>query len=259
MRKGVRLWTRSTLAAVLEFYAQAVEAGVISPGWPLSCPMPGPVGSGSFRERAGMTVVDSRQFWAAEVGREIEPAPFPTRDGRPIALARGSIVGLVAEDPERQALAMEFVAWLLEPGWYGEWTQGVGATSRRAERAGGLGRRWSGGPCWRPCWRARSFASPSGSGPGGAGPPAPRRGGADRGDEPAPGRGPGGAVRKRRGAAARSRRPPFLHLHHQGLREGRQVVNLPLLVYPDHVFQPDPIAPVRVVEARFHGENVARP
>lgn len=73
-----------------------------------------------------MTVVDAHRFWAGEIEEGIEPAPFPTRDGRPIALAGGSMVGLVTEDPERQRAAMALVAWLLEPGWYGEWTQAAG-------------------------------------------------------------------------------------------------------------------------------------
>lgn len=112
------------LTAVLDFYAQATAAGVISPPLVLSA------GSAEecwahFREAGGMTVVDSRAFWTA--GREVaEPGPIPTRDGRPVALARGWVLALVTAHPEQQQRAMALAAWLLEPGWYGAWTQSTG-------------------------------------------------------------------------------------------------------------------------------------
>ncbi len=112
------------LTAVLDFYAQATATGVISPLVALS------LGSteecwARFQEEEGMAVVDSRWFWT-EGERTAEPGPIPTRDGRPVALAEGWVLALVTADPERQRQAMALVAWLLDPGWYGMWTQSTG-------------------------------------------------------------------------------------------------------------------------------------
>lgn len=113
------------LAAVLEFYAQAVETGVISPQMVLSLPDAQACWERFLEGEGGITVVDARQFWTGEE-KGVEPAPFPTRDGRPIALAGGSVLGLVTDDPERQRAAVALMTWLLEPEWYGKWTRAIG-------------------------------------------------------------------------------------------------------------------------------------
>ncbi len=112
------------LTAILDFYAQATVSGVISPLVALS------LGSveecqARFQEEGGLAVVDSRWFWT-EGERIAEPGPIPTRDGRPVALAEGWVLALVTADPEQQQRAMALAAWLLEPGWYGAWTQSTG-------------------------------------------------------------------------------------------------------------------------------------
>ncbi|MGB9777027.1 MAG: extracellular solute-binding protein [Anaerolineae bacterium] len=112
------------LTAVLDFYAQATATGVISPLVVLS------LGSAEecwarFQEEGGMAVVDSRWFWT-EGERTAEPGPIPTWDGRPVALAEGWALALVTAHPERQQRAMALAAWLLDPGWYGAWTQSTG-------------------------------------------------------------------------------------------------------------------------------------
>lgn len=112
------------LAAVLDFYAQATATGIISPIVALS------TGSAEecwarFQEEGGLTVVDSQYFWT-EGEKVAEPGPIPTRDGRPIALAEGWVLALVTANPEQQQQAMALAAWLLDPGWYGTWTQSTG-------------------------------------------------------------------------------------------------------------------------------------
>ncbi|MCS7282504.1 MAG: extracellular solute-binding protein [Anaerolineae bacterium] len=123
------------LGEVLEFYALAVERGIISPQLVLSLPDARACWEQFLLGKAGITVVDSRQFWTEEVGGDVEPAPFPTRDGHPIALVGGSMLGLITGDPERQRAAVDLMAWLLEPTWYGGWTQ---ATGRLPVVRGGL-------------------------------------------------------------------------------------------------------------------------
>ncbi|MCX7854516.1 MAG: extracellular solute-binding protein [Anaerolineae bacterium] len=122
--EGNPMLEEGPLTAVLDFYAQATATGVISPIVALS------TGSteecwARFQEEGGMAVVDSRWFWTK--GEKIaEPGPIPTRDGRPVALAEGWVLALVTTSPEQQQRAMALAAWLLDPGWYGAWTQSTG-------------------------------------------------------------------------------------------------------------------------------------
>lgn len=133
---GNPLLEEGPLTAVLDFYAQAAATGIISPPVVLS------VGNAEecwpfFQKEGGMAVVDSHRFWT-ERAEMAEPGPIPTRDGRPVALARGWVLALVTTNPEQQQWAMALAAWLLDPGWYGEWTQ----------RAGYLPVTWSGLAGW---------------------------------------------------------------------------------------------------------------
>lgn len=122
--KGNPVLDEEPLTAVLDFYAQASSTGVISPLLVLS--LNDTEGCWArFQAEGGMAVVDSRRFWT-EGDREAEPAPIPTRDGRPMALARGWTIALVTTNPERQQRAMALAAWLLDPAWYGGWTQSTG-------------------------------------------------------------------------------------------------------------------------------------
>ena len=109
------------LTAVLDFYAQATAAGVISPPVVLSAGTDEECWA-HFRRQGGMTVVDSRRFWTEWEG-VAEPGPIPTRDGRPVALAEGWVLALVTANPEQQQRAMALAAWLMDPAWYGTWTQ----------------------------------------------------------------------------------------------------------------------------------------
>jgi ABC-type glycerol-3-phosphate transport system substrate-binding protein len=113
------------LAAVLEFYAQAAAAGVISPSVTLSITDTEGCWEALRSGQAGIAAVDSRRFWTAP-NPGLAPAPLPSRSGRVITLARGWMVGLVTSDPNRQERAMELLAWLLAPEGYGPWTQSLG-------------------------------------------------------------------------------------------------------------------------------------
>ncbi len=113
------------LTAVLEFYTQAVAAGVISPTVVRSITHTDGCWSLFQNGQAGMAVVNSRRFWT-ERESMAAPAAIPTKDGRVVALARGWTLALVTADPQRQGQAMELLAWLFDPEWYGTWTQYTG-------------------------------------------------------------------------------------------------------------------------------------
>lgn len=113
------------LAAVLDFYARAAAAGVISPSIVLPLTDTEGCWEALLNGQAGVAAVNSRRFWTApDVGLAL--APLPSRSGRVITLARGWMVGLVTSDPERQEQAMELLAWLTDPDGYGPWTQSLG-------------------------------------------------------------------------------------------------------------------------------------
>ena len=122
--KGNPTLEEGPLTAVLDFYAQATAAGVISPPVVLSAGTDEECWA-HFQRHGGMTVVDSRWFWREGMGTA-EPGPIPTRDGRPVALAEGWVLALVATSPEQQQRAMALAAWLMDPAWYGTWTQNTG-------------------------------------------------------------------------------------------------------------------------------------
>lgn len=127
--EGNPMLEEEPLTAVLDFYAQAVATGVISPPVVLSAGTDEECWT-YFQREGGMTVVNSRRFWAGEEGATFgvapEAGPIPTRDGRPVTLAKGWVLALVATGPEQQQRAMALAAWLLDPGWYGAWTQSSG-------------------------------------------------------------------------------------------------------------------------------------
>lgn len=53
----------------------------------------------------------------------IEFAQIPTRSGAPIAIGRTWLFVILAEHPERRALAFELIQTLLEPSIQGVWSQ----------------------------------------------------------------------------------------------------------------------------------------
>ena len=57
----------------------------------------------------------------------------PTRDGQAVMLSRGHNWAVTARDPERQALALELLEWLLDPVNLATWNQSAGhLPTRRA-------------------------------------------------------------------------------------------------------------------------------
>lgn len=120
---GSPLLEARPLEAVLGFYAQAAEAGVISPTLLLSLPDNDACWEQFRQGGTAMAVVGSRRFWA-EGERDALPAPVPTPDGRTVVLAQGRwALALVTAEPERQQQAMLLAEWLLASEQYGLWMQ----------------------------------------------------------------------------------------------------------------------------------------
>lgn len=114
------------LTAVLDFYARAAAAGVISPTLALSLTDADDSWRLLQQGQAGLAVVDAHRFWS-ERFPGAAPAAIPTRDGRPVALvSEGWMLAVVTTDPQRQQQAMRLADWLLDPAYAGPWTQAIG-------------------------------------------------------------------------------------------------------------------------------------
>ncbi len=111
---GSPLLEEAPLLAVLTFYQQAVEAGLLGPDvldyrsaadyWDLFL-------SGAL----GLAQVDSTTYLAAS-GQvpNVAAAPVPTQGGQPLTTLRGWLWVLTTPDPDRQARAVEFLTWMME-------------------------------------------------------------------------------------------------------------------------------------------------
>jgi ABC-type glycerol-3-phosphate transport system substrate-binding protein len=81
-----------------------------------------------FREdgESDVSVVWASRYWL-EADQTFAPAPIPTYDGSPFSVTRREwALALVADDPDRQALAMLLFNWLVAPDRNGEWTRAAG-------------------------------------------------------------------------------------------------------------------------------------
>ena len=81
-----------------------------------------------------MTNVSSRRYLAdRELLMYTRFASIPTRDGNVTTLSQGWAWAIVTSDPMRQALAAQFIEWLMEPENSVEWNLAAGhLPTRRA-------------------------------------------------------------------------------------------------------------------------------
>ncbi|MFP4343783.1 MAG: extracellular solute-binding protein [Anaerolineales bacterium] len=108
---GNPLLERQHLEALYGFYGGLVEAGLLNPQ--VVGILPDASASwAAFQDRAGtLAVVPGGEYWRQEE-RIGEASWIPTPDGRPAAVGDVWAFALVTEDPERQAVALKFAAWL---------------------------------------------------------------------------------------------------------------------------------------------------
>ena len=59
------------------------------------------------------------------------PTAVPTRDGTAVVLSRGHAWVLTSHDPQRQALAMDLLEWLLNPVNVSDWNEAAGSLPTR--------------------------------------------------------------------------------------------------------------------------------
>jgi len=129
--RGVVL-SEGPLRAVLTFYASGRQAGVIPPTaldlrtteatWPTFT-----------ARRADMVHVQASQYLAERTQMErVEHAAIPGADGRSVTIAKTWVLGIVTNDPARQAAAANLITWLLQPENSATWSQAAGYLPTRA-------------------------------------------------------------------------------------------------------------------------------
>jgi ABC-type glycerol-3-phosphate transport system substrate-binding protein len=117
------------LTDVLDFYRQGIERGTILTDvleystveqcWPKF-----------LQAEVVMSNISSDLYLSVMTG---QVSSVPTRDGQAVMLSRGHNWAVTAHDPERQALALKLLEWLLDPVNLATWNQAAGyLPTRRA-------------------------------------------------------------------------------------------------------------------------------
>ena len=114
---------KQSLRAVLGYYRQGTEQGVIPPDV-LSIATPDDIWPSYVAAEVGMAHVSSHRFLTdREVLRSTQFAAIPTSDGVSLTIGRGHALAVVTRDPTRQSLALSLVEYLMAPDNNVEWNQ----------------------------------------------------------------------------------------------------------------------------------------
>jgi multiple sugar transport system substrate-binding protein len=114
------------LAQALGFYKDSHEGGII-PLTVLDYKTVDDCWSAYLEEKAAMSNVNFSRYLANRAALERTSfAPIPTRDGVAATVSQGWALALVTADPDRQALAAQFIEWLLSAENNAAWNQAVG-------------------------------------------------------------------------------------------------------------------------------------
>jgi multiple sugar transport system substrate-binding protein len=121
--EGHLLLDEQPLRAVLDYYRQGEQRGIV-PASVLDTGSPDDVWPSYLSARVGMTHVNSHRFLTdRSMLHNTQFADIPTRDGIPLAIGRGRALAIVARDPDRQAMAMRLIEWLMSPTSNATWNQ----------------------------------------------------------------------------------------------------------------------------------------
>lgn len=123
----------TALREVFSFYQQAVTEGLIDPAL-VTAILPDDYAHALEESRIDAAVVTSAEYldWVAR-GQSLEAAPIPLAEGKPATILDGWMWVMVAKDEARQAMAVRFVEWMLQPERQAAYTRLVNQlASRRA-------------------------------------------------------------------------------------------------------------------------------
>jgi ABC-type glycerol-3-phosphate transport system substrate-binding protein len=114
------------VVSVLTFYSDCIGTGAVSPTVVLNIADADQAWEQFQAGEGVIAVVPTSRYWPT-ADETMAAALLPTRYGHPIAIARASwAIAMVTDDPERQALAMTLLNWLIAPDHNARWTQAAG-------------------------------------------------------------------------------------------------------------------------------------
>jgi ABC-type glycerol-3-phosphate transport system substrate-binding protein len=117
---------KDALVEVLQFYKDGLEAGAI-PLWVLEFEDLDDCWVVYVSAQAAMSNVSSARYLMDRgLLKNTSFAAIPTRDGNIATLSKGWVLAIVTEDPGRQAIAAQFIEWLLEPENNADWNLAAG-------------------------------------------------------------------------------------------------------------------------------------
>lgn len=112
----------AVLTDVFSFYTRCITNTVIPATQILTATHVDQVWEQFKDGEAGMTAVRARRYWL-EADDTMVAGAIPTKDGRPVSIARGWALAVVTDDPARQDVAMLLFDWLTAPEQNALWTQ----------------------------------------------------------------------------------------------------------------------------------------
>jgi len=118
------------LSEVLNFYAQAEEAGVM-PYWLTQYQEDAQIWE-TFQDKSSDLVVTWTSNYLQNLTDDIGIAPIPTPDGQPYTSASGWVWALATNQAEHQELSVELVEYLTDPDFLAMWTQTAGYLPTRS-------------------------------------------------------------------------------------------------------------------------------
>lgn len=131
--KGKPALDQDALVQVLQFYQDGLKAGVI-PSSVLEFEDLSDCWVVYVSAQAAMSNVNSAKYLAdRRLLKNTSFTPIPTRDGNVATLSKGWALAVVTEDAARQAIAAQFIEWLMKPENNADWNLAAGhLPTRRA-------------------------------------------------------------------------------------------------------------------------------
>ena len=129
----------NALRTVLQFYQQALAAGVIDPGV-LNYPTPQEYQAGLVDGRIEAAVVTSGMYLdLLASGKDLETSPIPVSSDRVTTLVDGWMWVLTAKNADRQTAALAFLEWVFEADRQAAYTRAIAMLPSGRAAMGGWG------------------------------------------------------------------------------------------------------------------------
>lgn len=124
--EGAPMIDEPALRQLLEFYAAAVDAGVVDASL-LEAGLADELWPAYLNAEVGLAHVSVHRYLAdRSLLKSSLASSIPTRDGVPVNIGRGWALAVVTTDPQRQEEVLRFIEWLVAPDRLATWNQQTG-------------------------------------------------------------------------------------------------------------------------------------